>query len=56
MELKVEEHIEKMHEKNKDILEYLGKNNRLRPKLVVGFSAETENLIKNSNIKLNQKY
>jgi phosphopantothenoylcysteine decarboxylase/phosphopantothenate--cysteine ligase len=43
-------------EKNKDILEYLGKNNKLRPKLVVGFSAETENLIKNSNNKLNQKY
>ena len=43
-------------EKNKDILEYLGKTNKLRPKLVVGFSAETENLIKNSTRKLNQKY
>ena len=43
-------------EKNKDILEYLGKHNKLRPKLVVGFSAETENLIKNSTNKLNQKY
>ncbi len=43
-------------EKNKDILEYLSKNNRLRPKLVVGFSAETENLIKNSKYKLNQKF
>ena len=43
-------------EKNKDILEYLGKNNKLRPKLVVGFSAETENVIKNSILKLNQKY
>ncbi|MBL6857418.1 MAG: bifunctional phosphopantothenoylcysteine decarboxylase/phosphopantothenate--cysteine ligase CoaBC [Pelagibacteraceae bacterium] len=43
-------------EKNKDILEYLSKNNKLRPKLVVGFSAETENLIKNSTQKLNQKY
>ena len=43
-------------EKNKDILEYLGKNNKLRPKLVVGFSAETENLIENSILKLNQKY
>ena len=43
-------------EKNKDILEYLGKNNKLRPKLVVGFSAETENLIENSTQKLNQKY
>ena len=43
-------------EKNKDILEYLSKNNKQRPKLVVGFSAETENLIKNSIHKINQKY
>jgi len=43
-------------EKNKDILEYLSKSNKLRPKLVVGFSAETENLMKNSISKLNQKY
>ena len=42
--------------KNMDILEYLSKNNKLRPKLVVGFSAETENLIENSTHKLNQKY
>ena len=43
-------------EKNKDILEYLGKNNKLRPKILVGFSAETENLVENSINKLNQKY
>ena len=43
-------------EKNKDILEYLGKNNKLRPKILVGFSAETENLIENSIKKLNRKY
>jgi len=43
-------------EKNKDILEYLGKNNKLRPKVLVGFSAETENLIENSISKLNNKY
>jgi len=43
-------------EKNVDILEYLGKNNKMRPKLLVGFSAETENLIENSIKKLNQKY
>jgi len=42
--------------KNIDILEYLGKNNKLRPKILVGFSAETENLIENSINKLNQKY
>ena len=38
-----------------DILEYLGKNNYHRPQLVVGFSAETENLIKNSKEKLKKK-
>jgi len=43
-------------EKNKDVLEYLGKNNKLRPKILVGFSAETENLIENSTNKLNNKY
>ena len=43
-------------EKNIDILSYLGKNNKLRPRIVVGFSAETENLIKNSLNKLKEKY
>ena len=43
-------------EKNSDILSYLGKNNKNRPKLVVGFSAETKTLIKNSKIKLKEKY
>jgi phosphopantothenoylcysteine decarboxylase/phosphopantothenate--cysteine ligase len=43
-------------EKNKDILEYLGKNNKLRPRMLVGFSAETEKLIENSITKLNHKY
>ena len=43
-------------EKNKDILEYLGKSNKQRPKILVGFSAETENLIENSTDKLNTKY
>ncbi len=42
-------------EKNIDILDYLSKHNRNRPKLVVGFSAETENLIKNSEEKLKDK-
>ena len=39
-----------------DILEFLGKNNKLRPKIVVGFSAETENLLENSIVKLKEKY
>ena len=42
-------------EKNKDILEYLGKNNKYRPKLVIGFSAETESLNKNSITKMENK-
>ncbi len=42
-------------QKNKDILEFLGKNNRFRPKLVVGFSAETENLVNNSIYKMKRK-
>ncbi len=43
-------------EKNFDILNYLTKNNKSKPKLVVGFSAETNSLIKNSMIKLKEKY
>jgi len=43
-------------DRNEDILEYLGKNNKLKPKILVGFSAETENLIENSLNKLNNKY
>ena len=42
-------------EENKDIVEYLGKNNKCRPKLVVGFSAETENIDKNSIFKMQKK-
>ena len=43
-------------EKNPDILEFIGKNNKNRPRIVVGFSAETENLISNSYRKLKEKY
>ena len=42
-------------EENKDIVEHLGKNNKCRPKLVVGFSAETENIEKNSILKMQKK-
>ena len=42
--------------KNDDILEYLSKNNKARPKVVVGFSAETENVIYNSKLKIREKY
>jgi phosphopantothenoylcysteine decarboxylase / phosphopantothenate---cysteine ligase len=43
-------------EKNNDILEYVSKNNKYRPRLVAGFSAETENLIKNSISKMKRKH
>ena len=42
-------------EHNPDILEFLGKNNRYKPKLLVGFSAETENIINNSIEKMQNK-
>ena len=43
-------------EKNIDILEYLSKHNSLRPKLVVGFAAETNNVIKNAKTKIISKH
>ena len=41
---------------NVDVLSFLGKNNRYKPKLLVGFSAETENLYGNSLKKLEEKH
>jgi len=41
--------------KNYDILDFLSKNNRNRPKIVAGFSAETKNVIKNSTLKMKNK-
>ena len=43
-------------EKNLDILSFLGKSNRHRPKLLVGFSAETDDLFKNSIKKMQDKF
>ena len=42
-------------ERNRDIVEFLGKNNKHRPGLVIGFAAETENLNRNAFSKLRQK-
>jgi len=42
-------------EKNKDILDYVSKHNSLRPKLVIGFAAETENVKENAKKKLTEK-
>tara|TARA_B100000029_G_scaffold220283_1_gene218003 strand:+ start:303 stop:1499 length:1197 start_codon:yes stop_codon:yes gene_type:complete len=42
--------------RNKDILEFLSKNNSQRPKLVIGFAAETNNMLKFAKDKKNNKY
>ena len=42
--------------KNTDILEFISKNNKNRPRLVAGFSAETENITENSIKKLKEKH
>tara|TARA_Y100001970_G_scaffold270523_1_gene364532 strand:+ start:2332 stop:3537 length:1206 start_codon:yes stop_codon:yes gene_type:complete len=42
-------------EKNIDILNYVSNHNSMRPKLVIGFAAETDDLDKNANIKLSTK-
>ena len=42
-------------ERNRDIVEFLGKNNKHRPSLVIGFAAETEHLNRNALSKLRQK-
>ena len=39
-----------------DILEYLSKHNSLRPKLVVGFAAETNDVINNAKTKILSKH
>ena len=42
-------------EKNIDILNYVSKHNSLRPKLVIGFAAETNDIQKNAQKKLIEK-
>ena len=42
-------------ERNSDILEFLGKNNKHRPSLVIGFAAEDENLLSNARNKMISK-
>ena len=42
-------------EKNVDILNYVSNHNSMRPKLVIGFAAETNNLDKNASSKLANK-
>ena len=42
-------------EENIDILRYISNHNSMRPKLVIGFAAETENLDRNAKEKLIKK-
>ena len=42
-------------EKNVDILSYVSNHNSMRPELVIGFAAETDNLENNAKTKLNNK-
>ena len=42
-------------EKNVDILSYVSNHNSMRPDLVIGFAAETDNIENNAKTKLNNK-
>ncbi|MDB3888485.1 bifunctional phosphopantothenoylcysteine decarboxylase/phosphopantothenate--cysteine ligase CoaBC [Candidatus Pelagibacter sp.] len=53
--IKKQEYLNLELEKNTDILNYVSKHNSLRPKLVIGFAAETNNLQENAQKKLIEK-
>ena len=53
--IKKQEYLNLKLEKNVDILNYVSKHNSLRPKLVIGFAAETNNLQENAQKKLIEK-
>ena len=53
--IKKKESMDLSLEKNIDILGHISNHNSLRPKIVIGFAAETNNLTKNSKIKLSEK-
>ena len=53
--IKKKENMNLSLEKNIDIISHISKHNSLRPKIVVGFSAETNNVIENSKRKLSEK-
>ncbi|MDA8537613.1 bifunctional phosphopantothenoylcysteine decarboxylase/phosphopantothenate--cysteine ligase CoaBC [Candidatus Pelagibacter bacterium] len=53
--IKKQEHLNLELEKNDDILNYVSKHNSLRPKLVIGFAAETNDVKINANKKLTEK-
>ena len=43
-------------EKNIDILSFISNQNINRPRLVIGFAAETKNIIENAQKKINSKH
>ena len=51
-----EDNLNLKFKRNIDILEFLSKNNSQRPKLVIGFAAETNNILKFAKDKKNNKY
>ncbi len=53
--IKKQEHLNLELKKNNDILDYVSKHNSLRPKLVIGFAAETNNIQINAKKKLEEK-
>ncbi len=53
--LKKKENLTLNLEKNIDILNYISNHNSMRPKLVIGFAAETDEIHKNAEDKLNKK-
>jgi len=53
--MKKQEYLNLELEKNIDILNYVSKHNSLRPKLVIGFAAETNDIQKNAKKKLIEK-
>ena len=53
--IKKQENLNLNLEKNIDILNYVSNHNSMRPKLVIGFAAETNEINKNAEEKLNKK-
>ena len=53
--IKKEEALNLDLEKNIDILNYISNHNSMRPEIVIGFAAETNEVLKNAEEKLNKK-
>ena len=53
--IKKQENLNLNLEKNVDILHYVSNHNSMRPELVIGFAAETNQIDKNAEEKLNKK-